>query len=154
MNIISLTKYEEGWRPKPYLCSEGYPTAGFGFKLGPKNAPLSYYTFTLPLSAGEAWLTSLLESTESQMLQNSSIAPALKACEPFPARKAVLISMAYQMGIDGLAGFKNTLKNIAAGRWNDAATGMLDSKGAKQTPNRARRHAEQMRTNIWAKEYS
>ena len=62
--------------------------------------------------------------------------------------------MAYQMGIDGLAGFKNTLKNIAAGRWNDAATGMLDSKWAKQTPNRARRHAEQMRTNIWAKEYS
>ena len=154
MTIISLIKYEEGWRPKPYLCSEGYPTAGFGFKLGPKNAPLSYYTFTLPLSAGEAWLTSLLESTESQMLQNSSIAPALKACEPFAARKAVLISMAYQMGIDGLAGFKNTLKNIAAGRWNDAATGMLDSKWAKQTPNRARRHAEQMRTNIWAKEYS
>ena len=60
MNNISLIKYEEGWRPKPYLCSEGYPTAGFGFKLGPKNAPLSYYTFTLPLSAGEAWLTSLL----------------------------------------------------------------------------------------------
>lgn len=154
MTIISLIKYEEGWRPKPYLCSEGYPTGGFGFKLGPKNAPLSYYTFTLPLSAGEAWLTSLLESTESEMLKNSSIAQALKACEPFPARKAVLISMAYQMGIDGLAGFKNTLKNIGAGRWNDAATGMLDSKWAKQTPNRARRHAEQMRTNIWAKEYS
>jgi lysozyme len=154
MNIISLIKYEEDWRPKPYLCSEGYPTVGFGFKIGPKNAPLSNYTFVLPLAAGESWLMSLLDSTENEMRRNSRIAPALLACEPFHARKAVLISMAYQMGVDGLAGFNNTLKNIASGRWNDAATGMLDSKWARQTPNRAQRHAEQMRTNIWAKEYS
>lgn len=153
MNIVSLIKFEEGWRAKPYLCSEGYPTAGYGFKLGPKGAPLAHYTFTLPQAAGDAWLLCLLDSKEQEMRQNSLIASALKACEPFPARKAVMISMAYQMGVPGLAAFVNTLKAVAESRWADAAAGMLDSLWAKQTPARARRHAVQMRTGEWAAVY-
>lgn len=62
--------------------------------------------------------------------------------------------MAYQLGVDGLANFKNALANMAARRWNDAADEMLNSRWAKQTPNRAIRHAEQMRTNIWCPRYA
>lgn len=65
------------------------------------------------------------------------------------ARKGVLINMAFQMGIDGLIGFKNTLKMIESGQYEAAARGMLQSKWAQQTPSRAKRMAEQMRSGIW-----
>ena len=65
------------------------------------------------------------------------------------ARKAIVISMAFQMGINGLLGFKNTLAMVKAGDYEKAAVGMLNSKWAQQTPARAKRHAEQMRTGEW-----
>lgn len=65
------------------------------------------------------------------------------------ARRGVLISMAFQMGVDGLLGFKNTLEMIRTGQYSNAATGMLNSLWAKQTPERAKRHAEQMKTGQW-----
>ena len=65
------------------------------------------------------------------------------------ARKAILISMAFQMGLTGLQGFKNTLAMVQAGKYKEAAVGLLNSKWAQQTPNRAKRHAEQMRTGEW-----
>lgn len=154
MNIIALIQFEEGWRDKPYYCTEGYPTIGFGFKLGPRGAPLANYTFTLPLAAGQAWLTELLKAKRAELQARPNTAAALVACAPFPAREAVLLSMAYQLGVDGLANFKNALANMAARRWNDAADEMLNSRWAKQTPNRAIRHAEQMRTNIWCPRYA
>jgi lysozyme len=66
-----------------------------------------------------------------------------------PARQGVLISMAFQMGINGLLNFKNTLKMVEAGNYDGAATGMLNSLWAKQTPGRAQRMAKQMRTGEW-----
>lgn len=68
-----------------------------------------------------------------------------------PVRRAVLISMAFQMGINSLLDFKLTLKAVEARRYEDAAEHMLDSRWAKQTPARARRLAEMMRTGEWPK---
>lgn len=150
-NLITMLSFEEGWREKPYLCSLGYPTVGFGFKIGPKGAPISQYQFTLPIEAGSAWLESILTKTRSDMMQRPRIAAAMNACDE--VRQAALISMAYQMGVAGLDGFKGTLASIAASRWDEAATGMLNSRWAKQTSGRAKRHAEQMRTGEWPKEY-
>ena len=65
------------------------------------------------------------------------------------ARRAILISMAFQMGLNGLQGFKNTLAMVQEGKYKEAADGLLNSKWAQQTPARAKRHAEQMRTGEW-----
>lgn len=71
------------------------------------------------------------------------------------ARQGVLLNMCFQMGIGnaangtGLLGFKNTLTMIERGEYENAARGMLNSLWAKQTPNRAKRLAEQMRTGEW-----
>ena len=64
-------------------------------------------------------------------------------------RKAVLIGMAFQMGTDGLLGFKNTLKMIERRQYKEAGEGMLNSLWAKQTPARAKRMAKQMETGTW-----
>lgn len=150
-NITSLLQYEEGFREKPYLCSEGYPTVGTGIRIGPKGADLKNYEFTVPREVDAVWLQSILNSTMRSMLSNERIAKAMNVLDE--ARTAVLVSMAYQMGVAGLAQFKNMLYLVETKQFEEAAKAMLDSKWAKQTPNRARRHAEQMRSGLWCTEY-
>lgn len=65
------------------------------------------------------------------------------------ARQAVLLNMAFQLGVAGLLKFKNTLAYIEAGDYENAAANMLKSKWATQTPARAKRMADQMRTGQW-----
>lgn len=151
MNIISLLNFEEGFSEVPYYCSEGYPTIGIGQRIGPKGAPLKLYEFTVSKPLAAVWLAEKVKETMADMDKYQNIKAAMSACND--PRQAVLISMAYQMGADGLAKFTNTLKAIAEQRWSDASTGMLSSKWAKQTPNRAKRHAIQMLRGLWHPEY-
>ena len=65
------------------------------------------------------------------------------------ARRGALINMAFQLGTAGLLGFKSTLALISAGKYSEAAEQMLKSKWATQTPARAKRLAEQMKTGEW-----
>ena len=151
MDIISLLNFEEGYSEKPYYCSAGYPTIGIGKRIGPKGAPLSNYQFTASRQLAAVWLSEELQQKVADMSTHANITAAMASCND--ARKAILISMAYQMGADGLAKFANTLKAVAEQRWGDAANGMLNSSWAKQTPNRAKRHAKQMLTGEWSPEY-
>lgn len=66
-----------------------------------------------------------------------------------PARKAALLNMAYQLGANGLLGFKRALAAIRDQRWALAESELLDSTWAKQTPARARRVARQVMTGEW-----
>jgi lysozyme len=53
------------------------------------------------------------------------------------------------MGTEGLLKFVNTLAYVRYGKYEEAAEGMLASKWARQTPERAARMAEQMRSGQW-----
>ena len=151
MNIISLLNFEEGFSEVPYYCSEGYPTIGIGKRIGPKGAPLSQYQFTVSKSVATVWMSEDVQKVVEEIKKYPNIQAAMIQCnEP---RQAVLISMGYQMGVDKLAKFVNTLQSIANKKWADAQAGMLASLWAKQTPNRANRHAIQMLTGVWDQEY-
>jgi len=65
------------------------------------------------------------------------------------ARKGVLLNMAFQLGVDGILAFKNTLKEVQDGNYSKASEMMLLSKWATQTPERAKRLAKQMETGEW-----
>ena len=150
-DIISLLNYEEGFSAKPYYCSAGYPTIGIGQRIGPKGAPLKLYEFTVSKSLAAVWLAEKVKETLADMDKYENIRAAMAACnEP---RQAILISMAYQMGADGLSKFTNTLKSVATQNWHAAQAGMLASKWAKQTPNRANRHAIQLLNGSWYPDY-
>lgn len=75
--------------------------------------------------------------------------PAWRAVKDDPVRAVALIGMAFQLGIDGLAAFKNSLALIAARRWKEAADNLLLSKWAGQTPARAKRVARMIETGQW-----
>ena len=145
--IIAILNYEEGYREIPYVDSEGYPTVAVGIKIGPKNANLANYTFRVPKAVSDTWTQCMVDQKIRDMNTRQNIAVALKQCNP--ARADILYSMAYQMGVDGLAAFKNTLVLISNGNFSGASAGMLNSKWAVQTPKRAQRHAEVMRTGSY-----
>lgn len=65
------------------------------------------------------------------------------------ARRGVLVNMAFNLGVFGLLGFKQTLAHVERGEYAKAADAMLDSKWAKQVKGRADRLAEQMRSGVW-----
>lgn len=65
------------------------------------------------------------------------------------ARKGVLLNMAFQLGTEGLLKFENTLALIRDGKYENAAHAMGQSLWAKQTPERAERMADQMRSGLW-----
>lgn len=60
-------------------------------------------------------------------------------------RQRVLANMCFNLGINRLLGFKNTLEFIKTGEYNKAADGMLQSLWAKQVGERATRLSNMMR---------
>ena len=62
-----------------------------------------------------------------------------------PEIQGVVIEMAYQMGFTGFTKFKKAIANMKDKNWKAAAAEMLDSRWAKQTPNRANRLADIVR---------
>lgn len=145
--IFEILKYEEGYRAKPYIDTEGFPTIGIGFLIGPKGAKLSNYTFTISERVSEAWLHDYVSDMTVKMGGFGVIKSAIAQCND--ARKDIIMSMAYQMGVQGLATFTTTLGMIAQGQFTYAADNMLKSKWAGQTPARAKRHAQVIRDGTY-----
>jgi lysozyme len=57
----------------------------------------------------------------------------------------LLIEMVFQLGRTGVSKFRNMWKCLSELNYVGASFEMLDSKWAKQTPNRAKAMAEQMK---------
>lgn len=137
-----LIAKEEGYRSKPYFCSEGYPTIGYGQKLGPKNAPLDLYKFELPEIVAHEWLEFSVSVLYGAIEDKKFFFEASVRTE----RAAVILSMAYQLGINGLMKFGKMIAAIERKDWVEASVQALDSRWAKQTQERAKRHAAILRT--------
>ena len=135
---VAQIKRHEGLVLHAYEDSLGYTTIGYGRLIDRRKG------------GG-------ISETEAQyLLQNdvSTVLTALVKNIDFwdnlnTPRKAVLMNMSFQMGVQGLLKFSKTLELIKAGQYSEAADNMLKSLWAKQTPNRANEMAEQMRTGIW-----
>jgi lysozyme len=64
-------------------------------------------------------------------------------------RRAVLVNMCYQLGIAKLLEFVRMLAHAERREWALAGAEMLNSKWAKQTPERAKRLSRQMIFGEW-----
>lgn len=131
MLAAKILKLEEGFRDRPYYCTEGFPTVGYGRVIGKAGDPLP--NITVAESEECKLLVERIERTERAM------ASILEGHNE--ARRAVLISMAYQLGVNGLLKFKRFLAALKDKNYDLAHDEMLDSKWARQTPARAKRHA-------------
>jgi len=142
MNVTQITKYEEGFSHTPYLCSAGFVTIGYGTKLH-KSKGLNPKDFPIRVSyrMAEEWLSSEIQ-TKERSLQASSRHTAYRNLSL--DRKAVILTMAYQLGTRGVLNFTKMWTALHAGEYGRAADEMLDSRWAVQTRGRALRLAEVM----------
>jgi lysozyme len=130
--VTDMLKRHEGLFLKPYKDSRGYLTIGYGTCLDTRG----------------------ITEHEAEVMLNDEIVDCVDALErEIPDiysglneyRRAVLIDMAYNLGIAGLLTFHNTLAKVKAGAYEEAAAFMLQSKWAKQVGNRAVELSEIMR---------
>ena len=129
--LIETLTIDEGLRLTVYKCTSGKNTIGIGRNLD-----------DVGISRAEA--TTLLNNDidKVQAALNDRLAWWTGLSEN---RQNVLANMAFQLGVNGLLKFTNTLAFIKAGDYDKAADGMLKSLWARQTPIRAKRLAKEMR---------
>lgn len=141
MNLIDILDFEEGYEGRPYLCSGGYVTVGMGTRLhtelglNPKDFPI-----VVSREMAEAWLHMRVKKHTRKLGRRADIGPTFKRLDD--DRKAIILSMSYQMGTTGVSKFKKMWKALEVGDHEEASKQALDSLWATQTPERAERHAQ------------
>lgn len=147
-----ILKAEEGFSERVYIDTEGYPTVGYGIKVGYKGQDLSEYRDFPPISKelGNVWLSDHLCAVVRGILGDDDLAYFSTLSE---VRGAVVLSMCYQLGISGFKKFKKTNKYLREGDFSLAAMEMMDSLWAEQTKLRAKRHSRMMENNVLLEYY-
>jgi len=131
LNIIEKIALEEGFRGRMYKCPADKWTIGYGFNLE---------ALEMPEEVAELWLKTLIDDIEMQLDMFDFYDDAE------PHIKLVFIDMSYQMGVKGMLKFSNMIDAIERLDYETAANELLDSKYARQTPARAKRNADIIRS--------
>ena len=125
----------EGMRLKPYRDSVGKLTIGCGRNLD-----------DVGISRGEAM--GLLANDVERVMSQFDRAIPWWWTRLDGIRRAVLVDMGFNMGIQALLGFKATLGVVQAGRYELAAQDMLASRWAGQVGRHADDLAQMMRSGV------
>ncbi len=133
--IISQIKRDEGLSLKLYYDTMGNVSIGYGRNLTANG-----------IRQDEADLMVQNDYLQAKRLTGAALPWAASLADP---RYAVLVEMAFNMGILGLLGFHVMLGALQAGDFQAAAAAMLNSEWAKQVGDRAARLSQQMETNSW-----
>ena len=124
-NLIENIKESEGFVSHVYNDSLGIPTIGYGFAIK---------DLILDEDIAEEILLRKVKNL-AQRVQNKfdwfNTAPDII--------KEVVVEMCYQLGLGGFSKFKLTISYLEKENYLEASKEMLDSKWAKQTPNRAKK---------------
>jgi lysozyme len=125
MSLIKSVKLSEGFRDKVYKCTEGYDTIGYGFAIK---------DLVMDEDIAEMILIRKLDSLKKRILAKFPFVADLPE-----SVQDVVIEMCYQLGLGGFSKFKKTIALLRLGNYEACSSEMLDSKWARQTPNRAKR---------------
>ena len=124
-DLLEAVKLSEGFRDKVYKCTEGYDTIGYGFAI--KDLVMDEDIAEIILRRK---LDKLIDKANSKF----------NFLKKMPHQiQDVIYEMCYQMGVTGVSKFKKTLAYLENEEFKKASIEMLDSRWARQTPNRARK---------------
>lgn len=130
-----MTKDFEGLRLKPYKCTAGKLTIGYGRNLDDVGISKIEADMLFERDFAQA------ESEVRRLLKANNI----DADNLIEQRFYVLTDMMFNLGYNRLAKFKKLLYALKKGLYDDAANEMLDSLWAAQVGNRATKLATLMR---------
>ena len=114
----------EGFRSKPYQCTEGVWTIGHG---------ITYLTEDESLAIVAARVGK----------KHLELGNKLDWYDELPVNvQGVILEMCFQIGTTGMLKFKKMIANMQAKNWKGAAEEMKDSRWYRQTKNRCERLAK------------
>ena len=134
----------EGGRHKAYLCPAGVLTIGWGHSL--EARPVRGLGAGSSISEAEAESLLRADLAELAFLLDTRM-PWWRGLGA--ARSAVLLDMAFNLGLSGLLGFRKMLAAVRRNSFDEAAREMLDSRWAEQVGFRARELAAMMKSGKW-----
>ena len=123
MSLLDRIKHHEGFRSRSYRCTENVLTIGYGFAIK-----------DLELDEDIAEMI-LMRKLDSLMNRIQKTFNWWRSAED--EVKNVVVEMSYQLGVSGFSMFRKTISHLENKRYGKASAEMLDSRWAKQTPNRA-----------------
>ena len=131
-DLLKRIKHHEGFRKSVYQCTEGYDTIGYGFAIK-------------DLELDEDIAEEILMRKVEKLIKR--VRARFDWLDSVPHEvQGVLVEMSYQMGLSGVSKFKKALHAMQMFQWKEAAKEMLDSRWAKQTPNRAKELSDIIRS--------
>ena len=138
--IIKFEEENNQFKSRPYRCSEGYPTIGWGFRIAgtSKGDPLPE-NLVMSVEIGNNELNVKINEYIEYLSRHPLTKPAWDQMND--DRRAVMLSMVHQVGEAGILAFKGFLRAAEAGDFGLAAYEMYDSKAYRQSTNRWTRQA-------------
>ncbi|MGH7594681.1 MAG: glycoside hydrolase family protein [Gemmatimonadales bacterium] len=144
MTITELIEQHEGRRNRVYLDPRGIPTIGVGWNLNDPDSDVIAGHFGLDLANLKSGVT--LTDAQIDEVRNYQINEATLAAkrifpnfDMMPANpQAVIVDMIFNLGEPRFSQFVNTIAQLKAGNWKQAAIDAGNSLWAKQVPNRAK----------------
>lgn len=150
--IIKRLEFHESCILKPYYCPTGHLTLGIGH-----NIDARAFTNEEKKAIGD-WKKGITKNM-AYMICRNDVNICLNQLKTLPfwnrldlERKYALLDMCFQLGFNGLCGFKKMLEAMRWGKWDKAAAECLNSDYARQTPARAKRIARLIKEGIWLRE--
>ena len=129
-DLMTRIKKNEGYSGKPYRCTAGKLTIGYGRNLEDNGITEAEASFLLFQD---------LRRAESECVKAFNWFGRLNK-----ARQGVIVEMCFNLGLLRLKTFKNMLRYCKREDFKSAAWEMLDSLWAKQVGERAERLADIM----------
>ena len=136
--LLASVKKHEGYRNKVYLDTLGKRTVGVGH--------LCVEDFWEDdKEYDEKFLMDILEADLQNAIKGAKDLMSENGCMDMDEiAEEIIIEMIFQLGKTGVSKFKNMWKALSGLDYSTAASEMLDSRWAKQTPNRAQAMSAQM----------
>jgi lysozyme len=139
--FFTMLRQHEGLRLESYQDTEGTLTIGYGHNLEARG-------ITITEDQAEALLQEDVQDVQEQLAR---ALPWLEtALQDDPVRQAVILDMAFNLGIRGLLRFRKLRTALQDHAYEEAAREMLDSTWAHQVGRRATRLAKMMQSGEWA----
>jgi len=139
ITVKRYIKLNEGLRLKPYKCTAGKLSIGFGRNLDDKGISESEAEILLTNDIEDCLdsLRNIFNNFEHYYLsENRSLSKN---------RQLVLVDMMFNLGKTRFLKFKKMIKAVKDEDFEEAAKQILDSRYATQVPNRAKRNIDLMR---------
>ena len=138
--LMESVKKHEGYRNKVYLDTLGKRTVGVGH--------LCVEDFWEDdKEYEEKFLMEILAEDLQNAIKGARELKEEHSCTDIDEiAQEIIVEMVFQLGKNGVSKFKNMWKALSEHNYTGARYEMLDSKWAKQTPNRAKSMAELMKS--------